>query len=133
VQLFSLQKGPLEQDLGSLREGVSVIDLAPLLNDFADTAAVISQLDLVIMTDSAIAHLCGALGRPVWVLLSYEAFWLWLLDRQDSPWYPTMRLFRQRAWGDWGGAFDAASAALLQLVLARKNGFEGKRAAGLQN
>src|SRR5439155_26540161 len=105
--------GPLEQDLATLGEVVSMIDLAPLLNDFADTAAVLSKLDLVIMTDSAIAHLCGALGKSVWVLLSYEAFWLWLLDRQDSPWYPSMRLFRQRAWGDWGGAFDAASAALL--------------------
>jgi Flp pilus assembly protein TadD len=119
VQLYSLQKGPLEKDLLALSKDAPIIDLAPFLNDFADSAAVVSELDLVIMTDSAVAHLCGAMGRPVWVLLSYEGFWLWLLDRSDSPWYPSMRLFRQQAWGDWGGAFDAASAALLRLALAR--------------
>ncbi|MGJ4931616.1 tetratricopeptide repeat protein [Bradyrhizobium sp. HKCCYLS2038] len=118
VQLFSLQKGPLEKDLKALPADAPIIDLAPFIGDFADSAAVLSMLDLVIMTDSAIAHLCGALGQPVWVLLSYEAFWLWLLDRDDSPWYPSMRFFRQKAWGDWGGVFDAASAALMQLSLA---------------
>ncbi len=119
VQLYSLQKGPLEKDLAALSKDAPIIDLAPYLDDFADTAAAISELDLVIMTDSAIAHLCGAMGKPVWVLLSYEAFWLWLLDRTDSPWYPSIRLFRQQAWGDWGSAFDAASAELLRLALAR--------------
>lgn len=119
VQLYSLQKGPLEKDLDTLSSDAPIIDLAPLLNDFADSVAAVSQLDLVIMTDSAIAHLCGAIGKPVWVLLSYEAFWLWLLDRSDSPWYPSMRFFRQRAWGDWGGAFDTASAELLRLALSR--------------
>jgi Flp pilus assembly protein TadD len=119
VQLYSLQKGPLEKDLLTLSKDARIIDLAPFLNDFADSAAAVSGLDLVIMTDSAVAHLCGAMGRPVWVLLSYEGFWLWLLNRSDSPWYPSMRLFRQQAWGDWGGAFDAASAALLRLALAR--------------
>jgi Flp pilus assembly protein TadD len=115
VQLYSLQKGPLEKDLDALSRDAPIIDLAPLLEDFADSAAAVSQLDLVIMTDSAIAHLCGAMGKPVWVLLSYEAFWLWLQDRSDSPWYPSMRFFRQQAWGDWGGVFDSASAALLRL------------------
>jgi tetratricopeptide (TPR) repeat protein len=119
VQLYSLQKGPLEKDLLTLSKDAPIIDLAPLLDDFADAAAAVAELDLVIMTDSAVAHLCGAMGRPVWVLLSYEAFWLWLLDRNDSPWYPSMRFFRQQAWGDWGGVFDAASAALLRLALAR--------------
>lgn len=119
VQLYSLQKGPLEKDLLGLSKDAPIIDLAPLLNDFADSAAAIAALDLVIMTDSAIAHLCGAMGKPVWVLLGYEAFWLWLRDRSDSPWYPSMRFFRQRAWGDWGGVFDAASAALLRLALGR--------------
>jgi hypothetical protein len=119
IQLYSLQKGPLEKDLKELSRDAPIIDLAPFLNDFADSAAAISELDLVIMTDSAIAHLSGAMGKPVWVLLSYEGFWLWLLNRSDSPWYPSMRLFRQRAWGDWGGVFDAASAELLCLALAR--------------
>jgi Flp pilus assembly protein TadD len=116
VQLYSLQKGPLERDLASLSAAAPIIDLAPYISDFADTAAAISELDLVIMTDSAIAHLSGALGKPVWVLLSYEAFWLWL-DRDNSPWYPSMRFFRQQSWGDWGGVFDAASAELLRLSL----------------
>lgn len=129
VQLYSLQKGPLEKDLAALPKDAPIIDLAPLLNNFADSAAAVSELDLVIMTDSAIAHLCGALGKPVWVLLSFEAFWLWLLDRSDSPWYPSMRLFRQQAWGDWGGVFDAASAELLRLVLSRsKTGSNSSRA-----
>ncbi len=119
VQLYSLQKGPLEKDLKTLSSNAPIIDLAPLLNDFADTAAAVSQLDLVIMTDTAVAHLCGAIGKPVWVLLSYEAFWLWLNGRDDSPWYPSMRFFRQQAWGDWGGVFDAASSELLSLVLSR--------------
>jgi hypothetical protein len=119
VQLYSLQKGPLEKDLRALPPGAPIIDLAPFIDDFADSAAVLSQLDLVIMTDSSIAHLSGALGKPIWVLLSYEAFWLWLFDRGDSPWYPSMRLFRQKAWGDWGGVFDAASAALLELAMVR--------------
>jgi tetratricopeptide (TPR) repeat protein len=120
VQLYSLQKGPLEKDLKSLPTDGPIVDLAPLINDFADSAAALSELDLVIMTDSAIAHLCGALGKPVWVLLSFEAFWLWLLDRADSPWYPSMRLFRQKSWGDWGGVFDAASSALLEHVISRQ-------------
>ena len=119
VQLYSLQKGPLEKDLDTLSKDAPIIDLAPLLNDFADSVAAVSQLDLVIMTDTSIAHLCGAIGKPVWVLLSFEAFWLWLLNRSDSPWYPSMRFFRQRAWGDWGGVFDESSAALLRLALSR--------------
>jgi Flp pilus assembly protein TadD len=120
VQLYSLQKGPRERDLKILTKDAAIIDLAPLLESFVDTAAVVSMLDLVIMTDSSVAHLCGAMGRPVWLLLGYVSFWLWLLDRTDSPWYPSMRLFRQRAWGDWGGAFDAATAELLRLSLERR-------------
>jgi ADP-heptose:LPS heptosyltransferase len=118
VQLYSLQKGTLERDLKSLSKDAPIIGLAPLIEDFADSAAAIAQLDLVIMTDTAIAHLCGALGKPVWLLLSYGSFWLWLLDRPDSPWYPSMQLFRQHAWGDCGSAFDAAAAELLRWSLA---------------
>jgi Flp pilus assembly protein TadD len=118
VQLYSLQKGPLERDLKTLTKDARIIDLAPLIDSFVDTAAAVSQLDLVIMTDSSTAHLCGAMGKPVWLLLGYVSFWLWLLDREDSPWYPSMRLFRQRAWGDWGGVFDAATAELMRMTLA---------------
>jgi tetratricopeptide (TPR) repeat protein len=82
------------------------------LVDFADTAALIARMDLVISIDTAVAHLAGALGKPVWTLLAFEADWRWLLDRDDSPWYPTMRLFRQTAHGDWPGVVARVQAAL---------------------
>ncbi|QYD71681.1 tetratricopeptide repeat-containing glycosyltransferase family protein [Paraburkholderia edwinii] len=116
VQLYSLQKGPRTSELTSLPKGGPIIDLAPHLEDFADTAAAVSQLDLVIMTDSAVAHLAGAMGKPVWVLLGYVAHWLWLEGRTDSPWYPSMRLFRPRAEGDWDHVFDSASVELMTLA-----------------
>jgi len=115
VQLYSLQKGPPVAELRSLPRGGPIIDLDPQLDDFADTAAAIAQLDLVIMTDSAVAHLAGALGKRVWVLLGHNAHWLWLLDRSDSPWYPSVRLFRPRAEGDWDHVFDSAAAELMTL------------------
>ena len=89
-----------------------VVDLRRELRDFADTAAVIEQLDLVISVDTAVAHLAGALGRPVWILLPYGADWRWLQDRNDSPWYPTARLFRQTTMGDWTPVLAAVHAAL---------------------
>ncbi|HEX2653085.1 MAG TPA: tetratricopeptide repeat-containing glycosyltransferase family protein [Xanthobacteraceae bacterium] len=119
VQLYSLQKGAPEAELQKYGSAAPVIDLAPLLNDFADTAAAIAQLDLVIMTDTAVAHLTGAIGKPVWVLLNFVPHWQWLLDRADSPWYSPMRLFRQRTWGDWRSVFDQASADLMRLVAER--------------
>jgi len=117
VQLYSLQKGPPRAQLQERAGNVPVIDLAPHLNDFQDTAALVSRLDLVIMTDTAVAHLCGALGRPVWLLLNFVPYWLWLATGEDTPWYPSMRLFRQKSWNDWQGVFDAASAELLALGL----------------
>jgi hypothetical protein len=75
------------------------------------------------MTDSAVGHLAGALGRPVWLLLNHVPYWLWSTERTDSPWYPSMRLFRSRCWGDWDGVLDAAGAALL--ALTRKDGVTG--------
>lgn len=117
VQLFSLQKGPPERELHVMPRGVPIVDLSPLITDFADTAAAVAQLDLVIMTDSAVAHLAGAMGKPVWVLLGHVAHWLWLLDRADSPWYPSMRLFRPRAEGDWDYVFDSASVELMKLTM----------------
>ena len=71
------------------------------LGDFSDTAALISQLDLVISVDTSVAHLAGALGKPVWILLTHAPDWRWLLDRDDSPWYPSARLFRQRETREW--------------------------------
>lgn len=112
VQLYSLQKGPPEAELAPFRHDNRIIDLSPLIEDFADTAAVVEKLDLVLMTDSAVAHLGGALGRPVWVLLSFGSHWLWLADRDDSPWYPSFRFFRQKVAGDWNEVFARAASEL---------------------
>jgi hypothetical protein len=116
VQLFSLQKGPRAGELAEAGGDTMVTDLAPLLDDFADTAAAIAGLDLVVMTDSAVAHLAGSLGTPVWNLLPKVAYWLYLKDRPDTPWYPSMRLFRQQTHGDWDGVFTEACAALAALA-----------------
>ena len=83
-----------------------------------DTAAIMSLLDLVISSDTSIVHLAGALGRPVWVLLQYAAEWRWLLDRTDSPWYPTARLFRQPKIGDWEGVVQQIQVELIRLISA---------------
>jgi len=114
VRLFSLQKGPPEVELRAIGSERAV-DLSLHLKDFADTAAALMHLDLVVMTDSAVAHLAGALGRPVWVLLGKNAHWLWSPETDRTLWYQTMRLFRPKAWGDWRTVFDHAAAALLKL------------------
>ena len=91
---------------------LELIDLDPELQDWSDTAAAISQLDLVICVDTAVAHVAGAMGKPVWVMLPRNADWRWLLDRDDSPWYPTMRLFRQSRHGDWDEVVGRVKASL---------------------
>jgi Tfp pilus assembly protein PilF len=100
VQLYSLQLGSAHKELIKHKH-CPIIDLAPELYNFADTAAVISQLDLVISVDTAVLHLAGALGKPAWALLPFVPDWRWLLDRDDSPWYPSLRLFRQSQPGQW--------------------------------
>ncbi len=102
ITWYSLQVGPRAKDLEQPGVKTPLIDLSDQLTDFADTAAIISQLDLVITVDTAAAHLAGALGVPVWLLLIKVADWRWMLGREDCPWYPTMRLFRQREAGEWG-------------------------------
>jgi tetratricopeptide (TPR) repeat protein len=111
VEFYSLQKGqPAEDDLALLTaqgwQGPALIDHTRELRDFADTAALIEQLDLVISVDTSTAHLAGALGKPVWILNRFDTCWRWLLDRSDSPWYPTVRLYRQQRAGDWGDVVD---------------------------
>jgi len=106
----SLQKGHGSEQLAQM-PGLAR-DVGPDLMDFADTAAVLMNLDLVITIDTAVAHLAGALGRPVWVLLPFAADWRWLLERDDSPWYPTMRLFRQRSPGAWDDVFGRIAEAM---------------------
>jgi hypothetical protein len=99
VSWISLQKGAA---IGQVRpQGLDLLDFTAELKDLADTAGLIHHLDLVIAVDTAVAHLAGAMGKPVWLLLPFAPDWRWLLDREDSPWYPTMRLFRQRARGRW--------------------------------
>jgi len=101
VAFVSLQKGGPAEQARTPPSGMHLLDWSNELNDFADTAALIESLDLVISVDTAVAHLAGALGKPVWVLNRFDTCWRWLLERPDSPWYPTMRLFRQPAAGDW--------------------------------
>ena len=84
-------------DAELLRERPEILTFGDALNDFSEAAALVSRLDLLISVDSSMAHLAGALGKPVWVLLRHTPDWRWLIDREDSPWYPTARLFRQNA------------------------------------
>jgi hypothetical protein len=116
VRLISLQKGPGSEQLADQGGRFEILDLAGRLDErsgpFMDTAAVLKCLDLVITVDTAGAHLAGALGVPVWVALAFAADWRWLLDRDDSPWYPTMRLFRQKQPGDWDGVFQRMAQEL---------------------
>jgi Flp pilus assembly protein TadD len=110
VAFFSLQKGA--GALGTA-QSLPITDWAPHIADFDDTAALIMQLDLVITVDTAVAHLAGALGRPVWVLLpDFKTDWRWLTERSDSPWYPSMRLFRQPAGGGWASVVAQVAGAL---------------------
>ncbi len=121
TQFISLQVGAagLSQLSNSpLRE--KVVDVSDRLTDFAETAALIVNLDLVITVDTSVAHLAGARGAKVWTLLSHTPDWRWLLDREDSPWYPTMRLFRQPAWGDWVAVISQVAAQLPAVVSERK-------------
>lgn len=115
VTLISLQKGQGSDDLKSIRQ-FGIVDFGSELDlhggAFMDTAAIMKNVDLVVTVDSAPAHLAGALGVPVWLVLSRVADWRWLLDRQDSPWYPTMRLFRQSIAGDWQGVFRSMTDQL---------------------
>jgi Flp pilus assembly protein TadD len=115
VQFYSLQKGPPGEQAKNPPPGLNLIDLGPQLDDFADTAAVMSLMDLIITTDTSIPHLAGALGRPVWLMLQFVPDFRWLLDRDDSPWYPTMRLFRQKTRGDWPGVIGRVTEALVEL------------------
>lgn len=114
VRFFSLQKPSRPGHLEVLNRLGHVHDLEPWLDDFADTAAALENLDLLISVDTAVAHLAGALGRPAWVLLARQPDWRWLQERDDSPWYPGMRLFRQTAKWDWASVIHRVADALLE-------------------
>jgi tetratricopeptide (TPR) repeat protein len=102
VTFYSLQKGESQSQTGHPPPGLRLADLGPELHDFADTAAALCLMDLVITTDTSVAHLAGALGRPVWLMLQFVPDWRWFPRREDSAWYPSMRLMRQPSKGDWG-------------------------------
>jgi len=113
LHFYSLQKGPAEVELEEV--GKLVRDLAPQIEDFADTAAAIAQLDLVITVDTAVAHLAGAMGKPAWVLLPFAPDWRWGLKQSASAWYPTLKLFRQTQCGLWKDVFDQVALELANL------------------
>jgi hypothetical protein len=118
VRLYSLQKEPGSEQLRSAGPELPVIELGPRLNDFMDTAAAVRNLDLIICPDTSLAHLAAAMGVPVWVALPFACDWRWLLHRDDTPWYPTLRLYRQRRWGDWDDVFAMIAADLATLATA---------------
>jgi tetratricopeptide (TPR) repeat protein len=126
VHFFSLQMGPAAAQPAAVQ--AEFTDLAPVTGDMADTAAQISHLDLVITVDTSVAHMAGALAKPTWVLLSSAADWRWLRQREDSPWYPTMRLFRQPKLGDWHSVVKRVRTQLCALADAKRSG-NGKELA----
>jgi len=109
-----LQKGDSTAQAKTPPAEMKILDYTAELNDFADTAALVSALDLVISIDTGVAHLAGAMGKPTWVLLPFVPDWRWFNDRTDSPWYPTMRLFRQKTLGDWTAPVRAAADELVR-------------------
>lgn len=118
ITFYSLQKGPPEEQLQALGTGLLVTPLGPHFNDFADTAAVVEQLDLVLMTDSSVAHLAGSLGRPVWNLVQFVPYWIYGFEGERTPWYPSMRLLRQGRDEDWEPVFDRVHQDLAALAAA---------------
>jgi Flp pilus assembly protein TadD len=116
VRMYSLQVGGAAAELARVPTGFRPMDLSSYLRDFADTAAAVSLLDVVITIDTAVAHLAGALGRRVWLILPEDADWRWMRDRDDSPWYPEMRLYRERRGEGWGPVIGRVCEALRGLV-----------------
>jgi hypothetical protein len=134
VRFFSLQKGAGEEEAALPPAGLRPLDLAPRIADFADAAAAVANLDLMICVDTAMAHLAGAMGKECWVLLpEYKTDWRWLSKRSDSPWYPgVMRLFRQPRIGDWSAVVAELGSALQELAAKRPQaGWGVRRGAGL--
>jgi hypothetical protein len=121
VRFYSLQKHGVTKGLLSIKEKLNLIDFTEDIRDFSDTAALIVNLDLVISIDTSVAHLAGALGKPVWTLLPWVPDWRWMLDREDSPWYPTMRLFRQPSFRDWDSVIGRVRAELEKQIVGKNS------------
>ncbi len=120
IQLYGLQKGngPKLADMSS--DEIIAENLGEEFEDFTDTAAAIENMDMVVSVDTAVLHLAGAMGKPVWALLPFAPDWRWMLKRQDTPWYPTMRLFRQKSPGCWPDVFDRVKNELQVLTEKQK-------------
>ena len=116
IYWISLQKDDEVQDLQSQSISTDILALGSTLRDFSDTAAVITHLDFVITPDTAVAHLAGALNCPVWLMLPHVAEWRWLMERHDTPWYPSMRLFRQANRGDWSSLIGNMVSQLQNMI-----------------
>ncbi|MBA4367554.1 MAG: hypothetical protein C0403_07935, partial [Desulfobacterium sp.] len=109
VRCYGLQKGEPSKEVMQLPHGMDFINLGEELVDFSDTAGVIDNLDLIISVDTAVVHLAGAMGKPVWNLRPAIPYWVWMMDREDTPWYPTMRIFRQKELGNWHDVMKKAA------------------------
>jgi tetratricopeptide (TPR) repeat protein len=116
LSLVSLQKGPAAAEAQAPPAGMTLADPMPLVADFAATAAIVANLDAVVSVDTAVAHLAGALARPVFLLDRYDGCWRWLAGREDSPWYPTLRVFRQPRIGDWAPVVEHVAIALAMMA-----------------
>ncbi|HXP98282.1 MAG TPA: tetratricopeptide repeat protein, partial [Telmatospirillum sp.] len=124
VSFVSLQKGSPAAQLTTVAPEIRPLDRMDDVSDFADTAALVANLDLVISVDTSVAHLAGALGKPVWILSRFDGCWRWLTDRDDSPWYPTARLFRQETPGEWKNVVARVAAALEKHMLTVTPGLD---------
>ena len=120
VTFFSLQKGEPVQEMKNTPTGMTLVNCSELIQDFQDTAALIANLDLDVTVDTSVAHLAGAMGKPVWVLIPFNPDWRWMLNRDDSPWYPTMRLYRQSRLGTWADCIERMRQDLKVLAIEKK-------------
>ena len=122
IEFYSLQKGhPADSELAMLKKqqwnGPEIIDYTNELKDFSDTAALIANLDLIISVDTSAAHLAGALGKPVWILNRFDTCWRWFAEGVESPWYPSVKLYRQEQFGDWDSVLEQVCVDLKRLVI----------------
>ena len=115
VTLLSLQKGPSQSQIGSYWGRAPLVNLGPELRDFGDTMAVLECLERVVAVDTSVCHLAGAMGKAAWVMLPYAPDWRWLMEGETSPWYPTMRLFRQPAMNDWTSVIGKIKEELMAM------------------
>ncbi len=120
VTLVSLQKGPAASQAGQYFGAAPLLNLGAEIIDFDDTMAILENLDLLITVDTAVGHLAGAMGRPACILLAYAPDWRWLLDRSDTPWYPSVRLFRQTKPGYWNDVMASVAAHVAQAMMHRQ-------------